>query len=132
MTEKNAARLEQWHDIVFNRNLSALEEILAPDVEFHSPFMWKPKNTRLEAVAILSTVIEVFENFTYHRELTPDHRWALEFSANVGEKSLKGIDLIEFNDKGQISRFEVFIRPMNGLMALGEAMGRRLAEKGYI
>lgn len=124
--------LATWHDIVFNRNLAALEELLAEDVVFHSPYMWKPKTTKIEAIAILGTVIEVMENFTYHRELTPDHRWALEFSANVGDKKIKGIDLIEFNDAGKIIRFEVFIRPLNGLLALGDAMGKRLKEKGFI
>ena len=36
----------------------------------------------------------------------------LEFSANVGDKSLKGIDMIRFNEQGKIVDFEVMIRPM--------------------
>ena len=51
----------------------------------------------------------------------------LEFSARVGDKQLKGIDLIRFNEQGQIIEFEVMIRPLSGLQALGEEMGRRLA-----
>jgi hypothetical protein len=45
----------------------------------------------------------------------------------VGDKQLKGIDLIRFNEQGQIIEFEVMIRPLSGLQALGEEMGRRLA-----
>jgi len=41
--------------------------------------------------------------------------------------SVKGIDLIRLDDDGLIVEFEVFIRPANGLQALGEAMARRLA-----
>ncbi len=51
----------------------------------------------------------------------------LEFSARVGERELKGIDMIRFDEAGRIVDFEVMIRPMSGLAALGEEMGRRLA-----
>ncbi|MNC50555.1 hypothetical protein D3C75_998010 [compost metagenome] len=50
----------------------------------------------------------------------------LEFSARVGEKELKGIDMIRFNEQGKIVEFEVMVRPLSGLQALGEEMGRRL------
>ncbi|MDY0162674.1 nuclear transport factor 2 family protein [Desulfobotulus sp.] len=132
MEELNGKRLAQWHDVVFQRNMEALESMLAEDVMFYSPALWKPKTTRMEALALLSTVIEVFSNFTYHRELIQGNNWALEFSADVGDKSVKGIDLIEFNEEGKIQRFEVFIRPLTGLMALAQVMGERLKEKGFI
>ncbi len=49
-----------------------------------------------------------------------------EFSARVGDKQLKGIDLIRFDAEGRIVDFEVTIRPLSGLRALGEAMGQRI------
>ena len=78
---------------------------------------------------ILNTVINVFEDFAYHRELATGDGLSvvLEFSARVGDKQLKGIDLIRFNELGQIVEFEVMVRPLSGLQALGEEMGRRLA-----
>lgn len=51
----------------------------------------------------------------------------LEFSARVGERQIKGIDLICFDEAGKIVEFEVMVRPMSGLQALGEEMARRLA-----
>jgi hypothetical protein len=45
----------------------------------------------------------------------------------VGDKSLKGIDMIRFDEAGKIVDFEVMIRPFNGLQALGAEMGARLA-----
>jgi hypothetical protein len=119
--------LDRWHHIVFDRDLSGLQEILAEDIEFRSPVLWKPYPGRLPAFVILSNVIEIFEEFTYHREIISGNIWALEFSANIGDLSLKGIDLIEFNAEGKIQKFEVFIRPANALLAVGEAMRRRLA-----
>lgn len=50
----------------------------------------------------------------------------LEFSAKVAGKELKGIDMIRFDEQGKIVEFEVMVRPLSGLQALGEEMGRRL------
>ncbi|MCW7753580.1 hypothetical protein OOT00_06200 [Desulfobotulus sp. H1] len=132
MVEKDHEKLAAWHDVVCKKDMEALENFLAEDVQFFSPALWKPKGTRMEAMVMLGTVIEVFGNFTYHRELIQGRNWALEFSADVGDKSVKGIDLIEFNEEGKIQRFEVFIRPLTGLMALAEEMGKRLKEKGFL
>ena len=41
--------------------------------------------------------------------------------------SLKGVDIIQFNDAGKISDFEVMVRPATGLQALGAAMAQQLA-----
>ena len=119
--------LDHWHHIVFNRDLAALQEFLAEDVVFRSPYVWRPYHGRQAAWLILSTVLDVFQEFTYHRELIDGDNWALEFSARVGDRSLKGIDLIRFDGDGRIIEFEVFVRPFNGLQALGEEMARRLA-----
>ncbi len=127
MTLETQNLLDQWHHIVFERDLDGLQEILAEDIEFRSPVLWKPYPGRFPAFVILSNVIEIFEGFTYQRELISGNLWALEFSANIGDLSLKGIDLIEFNAEGKIQKFEVFIRPANALLAVGEAMRRRLA-----
>ena len=48
-------------------------------------------------------------------------------SIKVGDKALKGIDLIQFDAQGLIVDFEVMVRPMSGLQALGAEMGQRLA-----
>lgn len=123
--------LELWHDVVFNQRLEILGDLLAEDVAFRSPFVWKPYRGRYPAFVILSTVSEVFREFTYYRELVMGDVWMLEFGAKVGDLSVKGIDLIELNVDGLIQDFEVFIRPVNGLLALGEEMRRRLAKKGF-
>ena len=49
---------------------------------------------------ILSTVVKVFEDFTYHREMASADGLSvtLEFSASVNGKSLKGVDVIQFDE----------------------------------
>jgi len=123
--------LNRWHAMVASRDLGALHEIIHPDAMFRSPVAHTPYQGRDALVLALSTVINVFEDFTYHRHFfTEDGRNAtLEFSAHVGGKQLKGVDLIKFNDHGLIVEFEGMIRPASGLMALGEEMGKRVGAK---
>ena len=134
MSELNLApaaahTLQRWHAMLANRDLESLPDLLAPDAVFRSPMAHTPYPGAPVVSMILNTVITVFEDFAYHRELASADglNVMLEFSARVGEKQLKGIDMIRFNEQGQIVEFEVMVRPLSGLQALGEEMGRRLA-----
>ncbi len=120
--------IEKWHEIVATNNIAALGEIVHADAVFRSPMAHTPYPSGMALIFALSNVLEVFENFTYHREfINEDERSAvLEFSASIGAKSLKGIDLIRFDADGKIIEFEVMVRPMSGLKALGEQMAPRM------
>jgi len=124
-----AASLRRWHVMIEQRDLGALPELLHPQAVFRSPMAHHPYPGAPAVAMILNTVIQVFEDFTYHRQLASADGLSvvLEFSARVGSRELKGIDLIRFDADGKIIDFEVMIRPMSGLQALGEEMGRRLA-----
>lgn len=124
-----AASLTSWHQMVAAKNLSNLPQLLAPNAVFRSPMAHSPYPGAPVVSTILNTVLQVFENFTYHRELATDDglNVVLEFSATVNGKDLKGIDMIRFDENGKIVEFEVMVRPLSGLQALGEEMGRRLA-----
>ena len=126
---KASASLAKWHDMVARRDLSELGAIVHPSATFRSPMAFKPYQSADAVMLILRTVMTVFEDFTYHREfVSSDGRSVvLEFSARVGERSLKGVDVIAFGADGLITDFEVMVRPLNGLQALGEQMGARLA-----
>lgn len=121
--------LERWHDFVANPSAEILEEIIADDVKFHSPFVWKPKEGKEAAIVLLTTVAEVFQEFGYIRQLVAGNHLALEFEARVGDLSLRGIDLMELDADGKIVDFEVMVRPANGLQALGMEMAKRLMQK---
>ena len=132
MNESNSTTIERWHDFVKTQNAEILNEILAENIKFHSPFVWKPKEGKLMSSAILTTVTQVFENFRYVREISQGAHHALEFEASIGELTLRGIDLIELDADGKIVDFEVMIRPANALQMLGMEMTKRLSEKGFI
>ncbi|ARN72686.1 hypothetical protein [Oceanicoccus sagamiensis] len=123
--------LQRWHKVVFEQDMVLLQELLDDNVEFHSPTVWKPKLGRDVTAFILSNVIDLFEDFQYHREWTDGNEMALEFSAAVRGKNVKGVDLIRWNDEGKIIHFEVLVRPLNGLQALFEEMSDRVVAAGF-
>ncbi len=116
-----------WLKFVETQNAQVLEEILADNVKFHSPFVWKPKDGKAITIDILATVATVFEDFRYVREIIDGHNFALEFEARIGELTLRGVDLIQINESGKIIDFEVMIRPANALQVLGMEMSKRLS-----
>jgi len=126
-----AASLATWHQMAASKDMSGLGAIVHPQAEFRSPMANSPYRSAEAVTLVLGTVVKVFENFTYHRELSSDDglNVVLEFSANVGDRQLKGIDLIRFDEQGKIIEFEVMIRPLSGLQALGQEMGKRLGQQ---
>ncbi len=128
VTPEVAASLAVWHDGIARRDLSRLPEIVHPDAVFRSPMAHTAYGPAPALIMVLGTVIQVFENFTYHREFASSDglNVVLEFSADVGDKKLKGIDMIRFDETGKIVDFEVMVRPFSGLQALGTEMGKRL------
>ena len=121
------ATLRGWHRFVASGDHNLLASLLADDIVFRSPFVQSPIPGRDATVLVLTTVVQIFENFRYHREFVAgSHNAALEFSANIGKWQLKGIDLVRFDDQGKMIEFEVMVRPIKALQALGEAMGNRI------
>lgn len=123
------AAVQRWHEMLQTGDMSILNDLLAEDVVFRSPVAYNPYPGKQVVFFILTNVIQIFENFTYHREFYSEDglNVVLEFSAHVGEKKLKGIDMIQFNEQGQIIDFEVMLRPKSGLEALAVQMGQRMA-----
>jgi hypothetical protein len=123
------ASLKRWHQFIAVKDLRQLPELLHAQAVFRSPMAHTPYPGAPTVNMILNTVLQVFQDFVYHRELVSADglNVVLEFSAKVGERELKGIDMIRFDESGKIVEFEVMVRPMSGLQALGEEMGRRLA-----
>jgi hypothetical protein len=132
--EQAQQTLETWHDLLEKREFDRLRPLAADNVVFRSPAFFSPYPGVEALVHIIATVNTVFEDFAYHREFWTEGHEAvvLEFSARVGDKKLKGVDIIAFDETGKIKEFEVMIRPANAAVALGEAMaakaGPRLKE----
>jgi hypothetical protein len=119
--------LDGWRRFVATGDQDLLPPLLSEHIVFRSPFVQSPIPGRTATLLVLTTVVQIFENFRYHRMfIGGSHDAALEFSANIGKWQLKGIDLIKFNEAGEMIEFEVMIRPIKALQALGEEMGNRI------
>lgn len=119
--------LEDWHRFVASGDCEILRPLLADHIVFRSPIVQSPIPGRAATLLVLTTVAQIFENFSYHRTFVAGpHDVALEFSANIGKWQLKGIDLVKFNQAGEMIEFEVMIRPIKALQALAEEIGGRI------
>ena len=119
--------LEGWHRFVASGDRDQLASLLSEHIVFRSPFLQSPIPGRPATLLVLTTVVQIFENFRYHRTfIGGSHDVALEFAANIGKWQLKGVDLIKFGQTGEMIEFEVMIRPIKALAVLGEEMGNRI------
>ena len=119
--------LDGWHRFVASGDRDLLAALLSEHIVFRSPFVQSPIPGRTATLLVLTTVVQIFENFRYHRSFVAgSHDAALEFSANIGKWQLKGVDLIRFDEGGEMVEFEVMIHPIKALQALGEEMGNRI------
>jgi hypothetical protein len=111
-------------------DMDAVAALLADDVVFTSPVAFKPYPGKAITAAILRAVSQVFEDFTYVREIAnPDGRdHAFVFTATVSGKKLQGCDFLHFDEHGLIDEFTVMVRPLSAAQALSEAMGARFEE----
>jgi SnoaL-like protein len=113
-----------------SKDFSAIDELFAEDVSFRSPVVYKPYEGREAVATLLGAVAQVFENFRYTDQVETGDVAVLAFSARAGEKDVDGIDLLRFDDEGRVREMAVYIRPMSGVTALAEAMGRKLEQLG--
>jgi hypothetical protein len=103
---------------------AAVVDLLAEDVVFTSPVVFKPYAGKAITAAILGAVIRVFEDFRYVREIAnPDGRdLVLVFEARVGDRAIQGCDILHFDENGRIDDLMVMVRPLSGAQALQAAM----------
>jgi hypothetical protein len=74
--------------------------------------------------------MKVFEDFRYVERFEGGDTAALIFKARVGDREVDGLDLLRFDADGKVAELMVMVRPMSGLNALAEAMGREFERLG--
>jgi hypothetical protein len=112
------------------KDFDAAKGLFAEDVVFRSPFVFRPY-PGLDALRyILTNVAQIFEDFKYIEHVEEGDVAILMFEANVGERQLQGVDILKFNSEGLVDEMTVMIRPMTGLKAVADEMGKRLEALG--
>lgn len=112
------------------RDRDAMRAALHPDVVFNSPVAYQPYEGRDAVMTLLEHVVEVMPDLHYVDHLTGENSHTLVFRATVDGREVDGIDYCVVDEAGLVTELSVFVRPASGLMALGQAMGARLAASG--
>jgi hypothetical protein len=120
--------IERWHTWVESKRADGLDELLAEDAVFHSPVVHTPQRGRDLTRMYLLGAAQVFadSNFHYVREVIGERDAVLEFMAEVDGIVINGVDMIRWNDNGEIVDFKVMIRPLKAVNLLHQKMAAML------
>ena len=111
--------VELWHEISRGREMDRLEEVLAENCVFMSPVVHTPQKGRELTRAYLTAAFGVFnDSFRYVKEVvTPQHA-VLEFVCDLDDIVINVVDIMTFDDAGQIVEFMVMVRPLKAVNLL--------------
>lgn len=123
--------IEEWHRIVRERDIDALDGLLADDVVFHSPVVHTPQRGRPITAMYLAAAVVVFgnETFRYVREWHATHEAVLEFLVTIDGIEVNGVDMIRWDDAGRIVEFKVMLRPLKAINLIHQKMGAMLQSR---
>jgi hypothetical protein len=116
--------IETWHAMVASRNLAQLESLLGPGATFYSPIVHTPQVGRAVTAKYLRAAASVLNNdsFRYVEEWFGASSAVLEFEVAVDGVLIDGIDLIHWNDAGEIIAFKVMVRPLKAITVVHQLM----------
>jgi hypothetical protein len=137
--------LEAWHRVVRHMSPEALDEILSEDVVFHSPVVHTPQKGKAITKLYLMAAFNVLPgdgattkspsraghekpkgSFQYVREVASGQDAVLEFVTEIDGIVVNGVDMIRWNDAGQIVDFKVMVRPLKAIQKVHAQMGDML------
>lgn len=121
--------IARWHHLVAERDASGLDAILADAVVFHSPVVHTAQVGKAITRRYLAAALQVFmnESFGYVREISGPHAAVLEFKVTIDGIEVNGVDMITWNDAGQIVEFKVMLRPLKAVNLIHQKMAAMLA-----
>jgi hypothetical protein len=123
--------LDKWYGFMKSRDATALRNLLHPDAVFESPVLHTPQRGRDITFKYLSLAAQVLggPTFRYVGEWHSDRGAVLEFETVLEGITINGVDLIDFNAEGHITRFKVMVRPLKAMNLLQRLMAEQLAKQ---
>ena len=112
---------------VESKDFGQVEATLAPEIHFRSPAVFTPYEGRERVIALLRVVGEVLgPELSYQWQLREGDREVLCFSSRVGDREVEGVDLLRYDEQGQVSELVVMMRPVSALLAVRDAVAAGL------
>ena len=117
-----------WLRIAHDRDASGLAALLADEVVFHSPVVHTPQRGKAVTTLYLSAALQVFGNpgFRYVREVRGERDAVLEFELEIDGIRINGVDLLRWDDAGQVIDFKVMLRPLKAVHLIQQRMASLL------
>ena len=124
-----AAAINRWHEIVRSGDLAALDRLLADDVAFESPVVFKPQAGKALTKAYLAAALSLLGggSFRYVEQWLGESSAVLEFVTELDGVTVNGVDIITWNAGGRITHFKVMVRPLKALTTVQQRMAEALA-----
>lgn len=122
-----------WHAIAESRDPAGLDALLADACVFRSPAVHAPQEGKAITTAYLSAAIVVLgPTLRYVEEWATESAdggsAVLEFEAELGGRTVHGVDMLRWDATGRLTSFTVMVRPLRGLEALIAAMSAELTK----
>lgn len=117
-----------WHRLVEERNPRGLDALLDANAVFLSPVVHTPQRGRKLVAMYLAAAFQVLCNptFRYVREIVGSTDAMLEFETEIEGVSVNGVDIIKWNEAGQIVEFKVMLRPLKAINLIHQLMAAML------
>ncbi|TYP88998.1 nuclear transport factor 2 family protein [Blastococcus xanthinilyticus] len=127
--------IARWHRYLAGELPGGLDELLADDVVFYSPVVYTPQRGKAVTTQYLEAATRTLVGgaggaFRYAKQVLAGDTAVLEFETSIEGTYVNGVDIIRCDDAGRIVEFRVMMRPLKGIQAVHEQMGRLLAAGG--
>lgn len=122
--------LAAWHQLLQTRAVADLSRLIAADAVFHSPVLHTPQRGRALVVMYLTGAFHVLANPSFHyvREVVGAQDAVLEFETVIDGLTVNGVDMIRWNEAGEIVDFKVMLRPLKAIQLVHQKMAELLAQ----
>jgi len=121
--------IKRWLRVIESGQTTELDEMLAEDAVFYSPAVFAPQRGRALTAAYLRAAERMFSGtgFHYVEKWFGDNSAVLHFAAEVDGLTVEGIDMIHWNEGGEITSVKVMIRPFKALQGVIAKMAELLS-----
>jgi hypothetical protein len=123
--------IQRWHRVALEILPNEIAPLLADDVVFESPVVHTPQIGKAITDTYLRAALKVLNtaSFKYAGEWFADRSAVLEFVSEIDGITINGVDIIEWNEQGLITRFKVMVRPLKAINTLHQKMAETLGLK---
>lgn len=121
-----------WKDLFHSDKEPSAEQLLADNIALHSPIMHTPQTGKALVAKYIIAAYKLYNDngLQYVRDFQKGNEAMLEFEGEINGVAVNGVDIIRWNDHGEIEDFKILVRPLKGLDALAKTMVKQLDDLG--